>query len=108
MSTSIPNDGVFDAARAFIRRRYQEDECVVGIGEVLEHLDEVFGEDAGLTSDVGLVLHLCVELWGDPHIDQVSGGWIDFCWNEEGDWPRERSQGLIARLQGRSDREAPR
>lgn len=79
----------FDAAREFIRLRFQEDGCVIGIGEVLEHLDEVFGEQYGITSDVTTVLNLCVALWADPHIDQVPGGWIDFCWNEKGDWPGE-------------------
>ena len=98
----------FDAAREFIRLRFQEDGCVIGIGEVLEHLDEVFGERAGITSDVRTVLNLCVDLWADPHIDQVPGGWIDFCWNEAGDWPREDGEGIFARLRDRSDREDPR
>ena len=101
-------EAAVSSARAFIRLRYDEDGCVVGVGEVLEHLDEVFGEAAGLTSDVGIVLNLVTALWEDPHVDRVPGDWIDFCWNEAGDWPREDSQGLIARLQGRSDREAPR
>ncbi len=96
---------MFDAAREFIRCRYEEDECVIGIGEVLEHLDKLFGEDSGLTSDVGTVLSLCVELWTDPHIDQVCDGGIDFCWNETGDWPRENPQGLRARLLRRWDAE---
>ncbi len=95
------------SARAFIRHRYQEDGCVVGIGEVLEHLDEVFGEAAGLTSDVGTVLNLCEELWADPHIDQVPGGWIDFCWNEVGDYPLDGvdGRGLYSR---HFDRYGPR
>ena len=99
---------VFSSAREFIRTRFAEDGCVVGIGEVLEHLDDRFGEAAGITGDVGIVLNLCVDLWADPHVDRVPGEWIDFCWNEEGDWPRECSQDLLARLQGRSDREEPR
>lgn len=101
-------DATFDAAREFIRRRYEEDGCVVGIGEVLEHLDERFGDGTGITSDVPTVLNLCAALWEDPHIDQVPGGWIDFCWNEAGDWPREDGQGLVARLRIRSDREQSR
>ena len=101
-------NAAFDAAREFIRGRYEEDGCVVGIGEVLEHLDDRFGEAAGITGDVGLVLNLCVDLWADPHIDQVPGGWIDFCWNKAGDWPREDGKGIFARLRDRSDREDPR
>lgn len=98
-------DATFDAAREFIRRRYDQDGCVVGIGELLEYLDDRFGEAAGITGDVGLVLNLCVDLWADPHIDQVPGGWIDFCWHEAGDKPREGSQGLLARLLSRSNAE---
>jgi hypothetical protein len=101
-------DATFGAAREFIRRRYQEDGCVVGIGEVLEHVDEVFGAQAGLTGDVGIVLNLITALWEDPHVDQVPGDWIAFCWNEAGDWPRDDGHGLVARLRGRSDREEPR
>lgn len=80
---------VFSSAREFIRLRFREDGCVIGIADVLEHLDERFGEAAGITSDVTTVLGLCVDLWADPHIDQVDDGFIDFCWNEEGDWPQQ-------------------
>jgi len=97
----------FGAAREFIRMRFEEDGCVVGIGEVLEHLDDRFGEAAGITGDVWIVLNLCMDLWADPHIDQVPGGWIDFCWNEAGDWPREDGQGLFARLRGLPTQDLP-
>lgn len=73
-------DAGFDTARRFIRHRYEEDGCVVSIGEVLDHLDERFG-GAGLTGDVAAVLGLCMDLWADPDIHQVPGGWIEFCWN---------------------------
>lgn len=101
-------NAIFDAARAFIRDQHAADGCVVGIGEVLEHLDERFGEAAGITSDVTTVLNLCTTLWEDPHIDQVADGFIDFCWNEAGDWQREYPQGLLARLLSRSDAEEVR
>ena len=96
-------DVTLAAAREFIRSEFAKHGCVVGIGEVLGHLDELFGEAAGVTSDVTTVLNLCVDLWADAHIDQVPGGGIDFCWNEAGDWLQERCQGLLARLRGESD-----
>lgn len=96
----------FDAARAFVRLRYEEDGCVVSIGEVLTHLDECFVAADGFTGDVTAVLNLCAALWDDPHIDQVRGGWIEFCWNQAGHWPREDGRGLFALL--RDDREEPR
>lgn len=71
---------VLCAARQFIQLRNDD---VVSIHEVLEHLDDCFGADASLTNDVSGVLLLCVELWEDPHIDQVPGPWIWFAWNEE-------------------------
>lgn len=77
---------VLSAARQFIR--LQNDD-VVSIHEVLEHLDERFGVAAGLSSDVPTVLSLCAKLWEDPRVDQVPGPWIWFCWNEEGDWPQQ-------------------
>lgn len=95
----------FDASREFIRNTYEKEGCVVGIGEVLQHLDEVFGEAAGLTSDVGTVLSLCFELWADPHVRQVAEGGIEFFWTDAGDWPREGFQSLRDRLLGRSDPE---
>ena len=93
-------DMAYDVARTFIRSEYDKNGCVIGIWELLEHLDEVFGEQAGITSDVPTVLGLCVDLWEDPHIDQVPDGWIDFCWNEKGHWPRENDgpQDLRTRL----------
>lgn len=80
-----------DSARTFIRLRFEDDGCVVGIGELLAHLD-VAG--AGVTSDVGTVLNLISELWADPHIVRVLGDSIDFYWNEAGDRPRKHRQGL--------------
>lgn len=85
---------VFSAAREFIRLQNGD---VVSIDEVLEHLDERFGVAAALSSDVPTVLGLCVELWEDPHIDQVPGPWIWFSWNEEGYWPQQ-SPSLARRL----------
>lgn len=101
-------EAAVSSARAFIHLQHDGGGGVVGIGEVLEHLDEVFGKDIGLTSDVGIVLNLITALWEDPHIDQVPGGWVDFCWNPAGDWPREDGQGLVARLRDRLNRERPR
>jgi hypothetical protein len=98
-------DAMFNSTREFIRCRYREEGGVVGIGEVLEHLDEVFGKDAELTSDVGTVLDLCVELWADPNIHQVADGWIEFYWDGPGRRLPGGSQGLRARLLRRSDAE---
>jgi len=98
-------DVTFDAAREFIRRRHQERGCVIGIAEVLEHLDEVFGETAGLTSDVGRVLALCVDLWADPNIHQVADGWIEFWWIDPDRQSHGGSEGLHTRLAGQSDTE---
>lgn len=85
-------DAAFDAARDFIRRRYDSDGCVVGIGEVLDHLDDRFGKEAGLSSDV------CTDLWDDPHIDQVAEGYIEFCWNEAGHRPSGVVHGSLREL----------
>lgn len=102
-------DEAFDTARAFIRHRYEEDGCVVDIGEVLDHFDDRFGAGAGggagIINDVAAVLNLCTGLGADPHIDRVPGRWIEFCWNEAGGWPREDLNGLLVELLGRSDEE---
>jgi hypothetical protein len=100
-------DMAFDAAREFIRLQFREDGCITSVGEVLEHLDDRFGKAAGITTDVSTVLDLCAALWEDPHIDQVPSGWIDFCWREKGNWPRETQgpQDLRARLLRLNDQE---
>ena len=95
-------DAAFDAAREFIRFRYDTDGCLVGIGEGLDHLDDRFGKDAGLSTDVGTVLSLCTALWEDPHIIQVANGWIEFYWNEQGR-PR-RDGGVVRDLRDRLSR----
>ncbi len=98
-------DMAFDAAREFIRLQFQRDGCVIGIGEVLEHLDERFGRSSGLTTDVDLVLGLSVALWEDPDIHQVADGGIEFWWTGAGDRQQEAVSGLRARLVGGSDSE---
>ncbi len=99
-------DMAFEAAREFLRLQFQEDGCVTGIREVLEHLDARFGRSVGMTTDVDLVLGLCATLWEDPHVDQVAEGYIEFCWNEVGHRPGGVGPGsLHALLAARLERE---
>lgn len=95
-------EAALTAARAFIRLRFEEDGCVIDIREVLEHLDEAFGDEAGLMSDVRTVLNLCVDLRADPSIHQVGGGWMEFYWDGPGRRLHGVSRALHARMHGHS------
>jgi hypothetical protein len=70
------------AARELIRS--EGDACVVSISELLEELNDTFGDRLPVSPDMHKLLNLIETLWDDPHIDHPEAGWIEFAWNEKG------------------------
>jgi len=87
-----PNDCVDSpdlvaAARNVIRT---EGGYVVSIGQLLEELEELNGEDSNrwpVSPEMYKLVGLIEALWADPHIDQVPNtGAIEFARNDQGRW----------------------
>lgn len=74
---------LIDAAREIVRGG--GDGGIVSISEVLEGLEDKYGNQFRVSPDTYQVLGLITALWDDRHIDQVPGIWdVEFSWNEAG------------------------
>jgi hypothetical protein len=104
----VASDDLVAAAREIIRG--EGDRCIVSISELLDKLEDQYGDQFRVSPDTCQVLQLIRTLWEDPHIDQVSHMWdIEFAWNEEGYYPESDSVrgSLISEIR-RSATDCPR
>jgi hypothetical protein len=101
--SQTPNDAValpdhVETKRERVRR--EGNACIVSVWQLLDDLNDQFGDRFLMSDETKNVLELIERVWEDRHIDQPGAPFIEFAWNERGRDPGGSPTGFKAMLRG--------